>query len=158
MLEAVGNIWDLAEGRALCLTTNGILSYRENWQGANVMGRGVALQAKQKFPSLPIALAARIRASGNLPYDLGTWLDKEERHYRIFSFPTKHSWKEDSDRSLIHWTLFRLAQLVHESNLETSVYLPRPGCGNGNLKWEEVRPWCKETLDDQFVVVEYREE
>ncbi len=34
------------------------------------------------------------------------------------------------------------------------VYLVRPGCGNGQLKWEDVKPLIAPILDDRFIVVE----
>ena len=34
------------------------------------------------------------------------------------------------------------------------VYMARPGCGNGQLKWEDVKPLIAPILDDRFIVVE----
>ena len=32
------------------------------------------------------------------------------------------------------------------------IYLPKVGCGNGGLKWEDVKPHLK-FLDDRFIVI-----
>lgn len=34
------------------------------------------------------------------------------------------------------------------------IYLVRPGCGNGRLRWQDVRHALSEILDDRFVIVE----
>jgi len=36
-----------------------------------------------------------------------------------------------------------------------SVVLPRPGCGNGGLDWDDVRPILEAILDDRFTVVTF---
>jgi hypothetical protein len=40
--------------------------------------------------------------------------------------------------------------------IEEAVYLPRPGCGNGWLKWEDVKKILSPILKgDQFHIVTY---
>lgn len=151
MREEIGDIWELAKGRGMCVTTNPII----NAKSECVMGRGIALQTKTLFPVLPIALAARIRAEGNVPFDLGLWVH-DTSVYRIFSLPTKYDWREKSDPSLIRRSLMKLSTIVEDSGLTVPVYLPRPGCGNGKLNWRDIKPFCAELLSDQFVVVEYQ--
>ena len=58
MREVIGNLWDFYDrGAHVAITTNGSIS------GNNlaVMGRGVALEAKQRFPALPRQLANKLR-------------------------------------------------------------------------------------------------
>lgn len=157
MLEREGDIWELADCGTIVITTNPVITYARSHQGEVVMGRGVALQAKQRFPQLPVALAAKIRAQGNIPHDLGTWVtDSRVPWYRVLTLPTKHDWKEQADASLIRMSLLRLANLVGEAGITGPIHLPRPGCGNGRLAWRDIRPYCVETLSDQFVVVDYK--
>jgi hypothetical protein len=35
----------------------------------------------------------------------------------------------------------------------TTVIMPRPGCGNGRLRWQDVSKVLSDILDDRFVVV-----
>ena len=46
-----------------------------------------------------------------------------------------------------------LIDLVIEHGFDT-VVLPRPGCGNGGLRWQDVRPLLGLSLDDRFIVVD----
>lgn len=142
MLETVGDLWaEHAAGKTIAITTNGIVKN----DGNAVMGRGVALQAAEKFPRLPALLGASIRAFGNHVYHFGD--------YRVITFPTKHHWRDASDLQLIARSCDELLALVSEHKLE-GVVLPRPGCQNGRLTWDDVRPVCAAKLDDRFTIIE----
>jgi len=154
MKEVFGDIWDYHEkGNWIVITTNGtVKSNREC-----VMGRGIALQAKLKYPQLPLLLGKKIKEYGNFPHifwGLG-----------LISFPVKHHWMDKADPVLIStscMTLFtgvtHLLQLHYSStpddSWDGSIYMVRPGCGNGGLLWKDVKPILEEYLDDRFIVVE----
>lgn len=144
MIELTGNIWSVVDkdpiGR-IVITTNGYV----NKSGACVMGRGIAAQAKIRHPDLPFELGNQIREFGNRVFYF--------EEYCLFSFPTKHVWWENSDLSLIKQSVEDLEAQVSALWLgKTHIYLPRPGCGNGNLDWDVVKP-IVEVLPDNFVVV-----
>ncbi len=89
MIEAPGDLWDHhAAGQWVVITTNGIVRK----DGACVMGRGVALQAAQRFPDLPFVLGAAIEVDGNHVHAF--------RDFRVFSFPVKQHWIEPADPDL----------------------------------------------------------
>jgi hypothetical protein len=148
MKELKGDIWELApKVGAICITTNGAIRN----DGACVMGRGVALEAKKKFPGMDIMLGYRIENSGNVVHDLGFTTGG----YYVFSFPVKHHWKQDADLLLIHDSAEQLVELCDKrySDME-KILVPRPGCGNGNLDWkEQVKPVIEPILDDRFGVI-----
>ena len=143
MIEATGNLWDFYDiGETVCITTNGHVGRA----GTAVMGRGTAKQAASKFPTLPLALGSLLRATGNHVYLLCPG---------IFSFPVKHHWAMDADLYLIRRSCLELKTLAGLYQL-SRVYLPRPGCGNGNLQWKDVKPVLEMHLygdDDRFIVV-----
>ncbi len=139
MLEAKANLWDFpAEYRVV--TTNGVT----NIDSELVMGAGVALGAKQRFPDLPYKLGLWVEEYGNRPF-----LCREEG---LISLPTKRHWKEDSDIELIVKSVKLLVAMVDKYGIQ-SVVMPRPGCGNGNLDWDSVRSRIEPLLDDRFTVV-----
>lgn len=140
MLEVTGNLWHYHNhGRWVVITTNGDV----NRNGQAIMGRGVALQAKTKFPDLPLELAYHLKANGNVLAGFNK--------YRIISFPVKHHWNARADIDLIRKSAEALARAWVS---EDTLYLPRPGCGNGQLAWTDVKPVLAPLLDNRFVVVE----
>lgn len=139
MLEEFGDFWHI-RGDLFCVTTNGATRI----SGDAVMGKGVALQARRKYPDIEIELGKLIRLYGNHVFHLG---------HRIISFPTKHHWRQDSDIKLIKRSATELVMLL-ENNPVRRVLLTRPGCGNGNLKWDDVKPAIQDILgDDKFIII-----
>lgn len=127
---------------AICVTTNGIIKAN----GHAVMGRGIALQANNLY-HVSGTLADHLKAHGNVPANLGVF----DGVY-ILSFPTKNDWRDDSDINLIRNSAHLLVELADKLHLK-HVYLPKPGCANGRLNWNDVKPVIQAILDDRFTVV-----
>lgn len=141
MKEAIGDLWDYyASGAIIAVPVNG--SVRRD--GSAVMGAGFALQAKRHFPGLAKRLGTLIQNQGNHVFDLG---------FNLVSFPTKQNWWERGDLGLIERSCEELTSLT-QSRGWRRVLLPRPGCGNGKRKWEEVLPILARYFDNRFIVVE----
>lgn len=139
MIEAIGDLWkDRLLASAICITTNGDV----NREGRAVMGRGVAKQAAERFPQLPRLVACSIWAIGN---HVAPILEN------LVTFPVKHHWDEKADFHLIERSARELVQLANDVRW-TDIRLPRPGCGNGGLRWQDVRPLLEPILDDRFLV------
>lgn len=148
MREARGDIFKLLETGnfdAFCITTNGTIKSN----GECVMGRGIALTCKRMFPDIPMILGNLIRIRGNHVHKLGTYKSSV-----IFSFPVKHNWWEVADIELIKRSCVELTHELDRLNLK-SVLLPRPGCGNGKLNWNDVEPVIAKLLDDRVIVVTF---
>ena len=154
MLELRGNysIFDLPQnGEAICITTNGIV--KEN--GHAVMGTGIALQANKQF-QLSARLGQYLKQYGNRAFNMGKFSNNGSRYFTIFTLPTKHHWKDDSDITLICKSCEQLVEMCNKFGI-TKCYLTPPGCGCGNLNYEQlVKPWISMILDDRFIVVDNR--
>jgi hypothetical protein len=145
MIETTGDVWDLAEGAdALCITTNGTIKA----DGRGVMGRGVARQALDRYPGLDARLGRHLTANGNV---VGGLLD-DHGLCPLVAFPVKHAWHEPADLDLIAKSAEALMVYIDRQGW-TTVLLPRPGCGNGQRSWAEVKPLIELVLDDRVVVV-----
>ena len=140
MKDVYGNVWDYAAD-VVCITTNGFIKRN----GAAVMGRGVAKQALIRYPGVDVVLAKNLKDNGNHVSHL---------YAGLLAFPVKHNWWEPADMVLIARSAAELARLV---DLGLTYVLPRPGCGNGQLSWEDVRPVIKDLLPDNVHVIHWKE-
>lgn len=141
MKEAKGDIWEYAGlfADACCVLTNMTVA-----GGKLIMGGGQAREARDRFPSLP-ALWSHLNDTGVMLYD-------REDLYVVVSFPTKYHPSDNSDIELIEQSAQTLVKLADKYQWQ-EVVLPRPGCGLGGLKWEEVRPILQRHLDIRFTVI-----
>jgi len=137
MKEIKGDLFDRIAD-AICITTNGEVDK----QGLAIMGRGVALEAKKRWPEVAVSIGVAIQTFGNAVFLL---TDEQKRlistgrqlPYHLFTFPTKFKWREKSDLGLIQRSAAKLRPLT---SLMNNVVIPRPGCSNGGLRWEDVKP------------------
>lgn len=116
-----------------------------------VMGKGVALEFKKRFPSMAkdyVARCAREEVRLGEPY-----LYTDETGARTLNFPTKGHWRSPSRLADIERGLDYLAAHVAEWGI-TSLALPPLGCGNGGLAWSEVGPLIYAKLHDLPIDVE----
>lgn len=153
MIEARGNLWtyepDGGEGRLLrCVTTNGATRR----DGAAVMGRGCAAEAKQRIPGIEHKLGELLDQYGNRVFRLCSLADGSH----LASFPVKTHWKQKADLELIERSAGQLIELVEKFSYAAAV-LPRPGCGNGGRHFHsEVKPLLEQVLAGRgFVVISY---
>ena len=58
------------------------------------------------------------------------------------------------DIEIIKQSAYQLVELA-DSNPWNTIVLPRPGCGAGELSWEQVEPVLANILDDRFKVITY---
>jgi O-acetyl-ADP-ribose deacetylase (regulator of RNase III) len=112
-----------------------------------VMGKGIALQFKKKFPG---NFKAYERACKNEEVRVGKMftvsLDSLTNPQYIINFPTKKHWKGKSHIEYVRDGLEDLLREIERLDIH-SIALPPLGCGNGGLDWEsEVRPLIEEAF------------
>jgi len=127
-----------------CITTNGFV--KKN--GECVMGRGVAKIAAELYPKLPQRLGQMLNDFGNQVY----WFSE----FRIFSFPVKHVWWKKADIKLIIQSTKELYDGIDKLRIE-KCYLPKPGCENGGLKWEDVEREIEPFLHPNVIIIDKKE-
>lgn len=120
-----GNIFD-SEAEALVNPVNCV----------GVMGKGLALQFKQRFPSNYEAYKYEC-SQNNLK--IGLLFCYEENSKLIINFPTKTHWKQKSELQYIDKGLIALQDLLTKIPIN-SIAIPPLGCGLGGLNWTEVKP------------------
>ncbi len=105
-----------------------------------VMGKGIALQFKQAYPEMFSEYEKACRRKEVQPGKMHVVSTKSLLNPKyIINFPTKRHWKNKSRMEDIELGLADLIKVVKELNIK-SIALPPLGCGNGGLRWDEVRP------------------
>ena len=116
-----------------------------NTQG--VMGKGIALQFKNAFPS-NYKIYQDICRNGD--FQIGDLLIVEENGLIsgkkiIINFPTKTSWRKPSEYSYIEKGLEKLVQVIEDKKFN-SIAIPPLGSGNGGLNWEIVKKMIEDKM------------
>lgn len=137
-----GNIFD-SEAHAIVNTVN----------CEGYMGKGLALQFKQRYPAMDQAYQrvckdGRMKPGRILPYEVSP-------ECLILSVSTKDQWRMPSRIEWIDDILERLVKYHAAIPLSKdrtvairSLAISELGCGNGKLPWSEVGPRMLRTLSD----------
>ena len=126
--EASGDLF-LAEVDALVNAVNTV----------GVMGKGLALAFKKKFPE-NFSAYQRACAAGDVTLGKMFVFDRAPRSPRwIVNFPTKRHWRDSSRLEDIRAGLLDLRDQVARHAIG-SIAMPALGCGLGGLDWNDVRP------------------
>ena len=111
-----------------------------------VMGKGIALQFKKKWPANFKAYAAVCKAEelrpGNMHvFDAGALATPKF----VINFPTKDHWRGKSRIEYIEDGLHDLVRVIDKLQIK-SIAIPPLGCGNGGLEWEPVKLLIEEAF------------
>jgi O-acetyl-ADP-ribose deacetylase (regulator of RNase III) len=123
------------------------------------MGKGLALQFKQRYPTMDqayqrVCKAVRMKPGRILPYEVSP-----ER--LILSVSTKNEWRKPSRLEWIGDILERLVKYHTAIPLPgdravaiRSLAISKLGCGNGHLEWSDVGPLMAQALQSLPITVE----
>lgn len=118
-----------------------------------IMGKGIALQFKQAYPEVFKEYEKACRREEVQPGKMHFVETKSLFNPKyIINFPTKRHWKNKSRMEDIESGLVDLVKVIKELNIK-SIAVPPLGCGNGGLKWADVRPKI-ETVFEQLPDIE----
>jgi hypothetical protein len=135
LIETTGDIWTYVPTHRIVIPTNQL----------GIMGAGLALAAKQKYPGIQTAYQ---HALHSMPDKGIPWMD--ERFADLVLAPTKRHWKDDSRIEDVADILLKL------SKMQGGPYaLPEMGCGLGRLTWGVTKGLYKvfEEVPTEWVVV-----
>lgn len=110
-----------------------------------VMGAGVALAFKRRYPDMYLAYKEACEKDEIRPGELYVW--RQPNNDWIVNFPTKRNWRAKSRYADIASGLLALRQYLAELG-GVKVALPALGCGHGGLDWSLVLPMIIKELDD----------
>ncbi|GDY33042.1 type II toxin-antitoxin system antitoxin DNA ADP-ribosyl glycohydrolase DarG [Gandjariella thermophila] len=111
-----------------------------------VMGKGIALQFKRRYPeNFRLYEAACERGEVQLGRMFVTDLHSISGPRYIVNFPTKGHWRARSRIADIRAGLDDLVRVILDREIR-SIAVPPLGTGNGGLPWREVEPLIREAL------------
>lgn len=113
-----------------------------------VMGKGLALEFKRRFPSAANQYMRDCKETWPMPGDV--WWHCEDP--AIATAATKNDWRNTSQIEWIDRCLENVAVLL--APRFTSIALPQLGCGCGGLDWADVWPLYEKHLGDLDIDVE----
>jgi len=126
-----------------------------------VMGKGVALEFKRRWPEnfrayKRMCTDKKLSPGGMFIFDNNDFLDGE-KHRFLINFPTKLHWRSRSKIEYVKDGLVDFVEQVRRLGVK-SVAMPPLGCGNGGLEWLDVRPLIEAALSElpevNFVIFE----
>ena len=124
-----------------------------------VMGKGVALEFKRRWPEnfkayKKLCDENKISPGRMFVFENNDFLG-DGKHRYLINFPTKQHWRAKSKIEYVQDGLKDFVCQVRALGIQ-SVALPPLGCGNGGLNWSEVRPLIEQSLSElpevKFVV------
>lgn len=145
-----GNIWDqLYKTDLICITTNSTIKNN----GSLVMGRGIALEAKNRFKDIDI-YAGRIINHLEI-YGLKVFIYNQQL---VGLFQTKDNWKNNSSLKIIEYSCKKLCDFINNPlyyRANFRVDLPYPGINNGRLTKDKVYPIISKLPDNVYIWERY---
>ncbi|EXJ10881.1 MULTISPECIES: type II toxin-antitoxin system antitoxin DNA ADP-ribosyl glycohydrolase DarG [Nitrincola] len=113
-----------------------------------VMGKGIALMFKERFPNNTQAYAKACKAGEVFTGKMFVTETGELMGPKwIINFPTKQHWRANSKMEWVEEGLKDLRNFIAESRVK-SIAIPPLGAGNGGLAWQEVKPKIELMLAD----------
>lgn len=113
-----------------------------------VMGKGIALMFKQRFPKNMQEYAEACK-TGNVQTGqmFVTRTEAPTGASWIVNFPTKQHWRDYSQMEWIETGLTDLRRFIIDNNIK-SIAIPPLGAGLGGLRWQDVKPRIVQALED----------
>lgn len=102
---------------------------------AGAMGRGIALEFRQRFPDMFVEYTNRCKDGTFQLGDVFVW---EEEKQIVFNLGTQKTWKVQASLEAIETSVSKMLAIAESCKL-ARVGAPRIGAGLGGLKWEDVK-------------------
>lgn len=143
-----GNIFNL----------QGISNYAHGCNCAGAMGKGIALQFKNKFPKMYIEYK-RLCKEGL--FSLGDIYTYDYGNGIVFNLGSQKTWKTKADINAIESSLIKMLSYAQQNNI-LKIALPKIGAGLGGLNWNDVKSLINIVSNDYpsidlFVVENYKD-
>lgn len=143
-----GNIFNL----------EGVTNFAHGCNCAGAMGKGIALQFKQKYPKMYLEYNKLCKEG---QFSLGDLLTYKHENEVVFNLGTQKTWRTNADISAIENSLNKMLLYASKNDI-SKIALPKIGAGLGGLNWNDVKFTIEKVAQkypkiDLFVVENYKE-
>lgn len=143
-----GNIFNLPD----------VKNYAHGCNCAGAMGKGIALQFKEKYGQMYLEYKNLCKNGG---FNLGDVFAYNYGEGTVFNLGTQKSWKTKAELDAIEESFLTMLAHARQNNIE-KIALPKIGAGLGGLVWDDVKVIinnvAKDYDDIDLIVVEnYRD-
>ena len=158
----------------ICITTNGFVKSN----GEAVMGRGIAKSIADQRPKIKKKLGELLKTIGNQVHILGVVnntviitfpvkpismeiLAPDDFNYIVNHMKNKFKyddkvpgWACKADIDIIKKSIRELTDVTKKFGIP--VYLPKPGCGAGELQWSDVKSVIEEYCHENIIICDFK--
>ncbi|NMO17019.1 macro domain-containing protein [Pyxidicoccus fallax] len=120
---------------------------------AGAMGKGIAVEFRQRFPRMYAEYKERCADGRFRPGDVFTWT---EDGVTVFNLGTQKTWRTKAELPAIEAAVTRMVRAAEQLGIPR-IGLPRIGAGLGGLLWEPIRAMLErigETTQVELLVFE----
>jgi O-acetyl-ADP-ribose deacetylase (regulator of RNase III) len=111
---------------------------------AGAMGRGIAVEFKNRWPAMYSAYRERCRNGVFNPGDAFVW---EESGLTLYNLGTQAHWRKAAELWAIEAAVQRMIEHAIDNGISV-IGMPRIGSGLGGLPWGDVEQVIREVLGD----------
>ena len=145
-----GDMWSVYDEAGLFLVTTNSTITRH---GRLVMGRGIAKQARDRFPGLAAVLGQQIQLQCGSLGTYGLLISPRWPTAKLGAFQVKYHFGETADLALIQQSAAALHRWA-TAHPDVAIHLNMPGVGNGRLSRTAVLPYIQQ-LPHNVTIWEY---
>jgi O-acetyl-ADP-ribose deacetylase (regulator of RNase III) len=128
-------------------TYPGLTAYAHGCNCAGAMGKGIALDFKNRFPKMYEEYKVRCK---NGTFKLGNIFVYSLPPFTVFNLGTQKDWRTKAELSAIIESLSLMLNFADKNGI-TQIGLPKIGAGLGGLAWEEVKEAIVHTAIDSMI-------
>jgi O-acetyl-ADP-ribose deacetylase (regulator of RNase III) len=137
----------------------GVYHYAHGCNCAGAMGKGIAVQFKERFPEMYLNYK---RLCKERRFTLGDVFAYSYGKGYVFNLGTQATWKTKADLNAIESSLNRMLLFATENNVD-KIALPKIGAGLGGANWYDVKNVIDKVAKDYpyinlMVVENYKED
>lgn len=122
----------------------GVSSYAHGCNCAGAMGKGIALQFRNRFPKMYAEYNLMCK---NGQYKPGDVFDYNYGEGHVYNLGTQETWRTKARLEYIEQSVRNMLELATKENV-TKIALPAIGAGLGGLKWDDVKEVFNQASSD----------